>query len=344
MVDNIVIKPPNDVMCEERTMMKQRRLGTAGPLVSAIGLGCMGMSEFYGATDDAESRAVLDRAGELGVNFLDTADMYGPWHNEELIGRAIAGRRAEVVLATKFGIDRTVEPGKKNVNNRPEYARRSCEASLRRLGVDYIDLYYLHRRDPEVPIEDVVGAMGELVAEGKVGYLGLSEVGADTLRRAHAVHPITALQSEYSLFTRGLEAEILSAARDLGVTLVAYSPLSRGLLTTATKPAVEAGDFRGTLPRFQGKNGEHNQTLAAKVAEMAAGMGCTPAQLALAWVLAQGEDIVPIPGTKRLRYLEENVAATEITLTSDQLAALDRAVPADAVRGDRYGRMVYLEA
>jgi aryl-alcohol dehydrogenase-like predicted oxidoreductase len=328
----------------EDELVEQRNVGTAGLQVSAMGLGCMGMSEYYGPTDDTESLAVLDRALELGVNFLDTADMYGPWHNEELVARAIAGRREQFVVATKFGIDRTVPAGQKNVNNSPEYARKSCEESLRRLGVEQIDLYYLHRRDPEVPIEDTVGAMAELVAEGKVAHLGLSEVGAETLRKAGAVHPIAALQSEYSLFTRGIEAEILPVARELGTTLVAYSPLSRGLLVGLTGDQVAEGDFRATLPRFRGEDGKHNAALVARVVQLAGDIGCTPAQVALAWMLNRHPDVVPIPGTKRLRYLEENVAAATIELTDDQLSALEAAIPAEDVRGPRYERLVYLES
>jgi aryl-alcohol dehydrogenase-like predicted oxidoreductase len=324
--------------------VEKRALGRSGLEVSAIGLGCMGMSEFYGTTDDAESFAVLDRALELGINFLDTADMYGPWHNEELLGRFLVGRRDEVVLATKFGIDRTVEAGRKNVNNSPEYARASCDASLRRLGVDHIDLYYLHRRDPEVPIEETVGAMAELVAAGKVGHLGLSEVNADTLRRAHGVHPIAALQSEYSLFTRGVEAEILPAARELGTTLVAYSPLSRGLLAGSGIDGFAPDDFRSSLPRFRGEAGQANEHLAARARAIADEIGCTAAQLALAWILSRHDDVVPIPGTKRLRYLEENAAAARIRLTGDQLALLDQQIPIDAVRGTRYESSRYLDA
>lgn len=324
--------------------MEMRMLGRTGVEVSAIGLGCMGMSEFYGPVDDATSLAVIDRALELGVNLLDTADMYGPWTNEELVGRAIAGRRDTVVLATKFGIDRTVEPGQKNVKNSPEYARAACDASLRRLGVDHIDLYYLHRRDPEVPIEETVGGMAELVQAGKVRYLGLSEVSAETLRRAHAVNPITALQSEYSLFTRGIEMEILPASRELGITLVAYSPLSRGLLAGYRDETIPADDFRAELPRFTGEDRKHNEALAARVAEMAERIGCTQAQLSLAWLLSKHPDVVPIPGTKRLRYLEEKVAAVAVRLSAAQVDELDHAVPPAAVRGSRYARSAYLEA
>ncbi|TDD47841.1 aldo/keto reductase [Nonomuraea terrae] len=323
--------------------MRKRTLGTDGLRVSALGLGCMGMSDFYGQGDDQESVAVIRRALDLGIDFLDTADMYGNGTNEELVGRAIKGRRDEVVLATKFGIKR--EGGTRTIENSPDYIRAACDASLRRLGVDHVDLYYLHRRNPGVPIEESVGAMAELVEQGKVRYLGLSEVSAGTLREAHAVHPITALQSEYSLFTRGLEAEILPAARELGIGLVAYSPISRGLLTGALPPPEELpeGDFRRSLPRVTGENAAHNRALVAEVQRIAEAAGVTTAQLALAWVLAQGDDIVPIPGTKRLKYLEENAAAADVTLTPEQLAALAEAVPPDAVRGDRYASMADVE-
>ncbi|MFF4992386.1 aldo/keto reductase [Streptosporangium saharense] len=324
--------------------MNRRRLGRGGPEVSAIGLGCMGMSEFYGQADDSASIAVIHRALDLGVDFLDTADMYGRGHNEELVGRAIRDRRDEVVLATKFGIVRG-EGEERGVDGSPGYVRQAAEASLRRLGVDHIDLYYLHRRDPQVPIEETVGAMAELVAQGKIGAIGLSEVSAETLRKAHATHPVTALQSEYSLFTRGLEAEILPTARELGVALVAYSPISRGLLggTLGTGDRLPDDDFRRNLPRFAGENGSHNEELVTEVRGIAEEVGCTPAQLALAWLLTRGEDVVPIPGTKRLRYLEENTAAADVTLTADQLAALDAAVPPDSVRGDRYASMALIE-
>ncbi|MCG5212642.1 aldo/keto reductase [Streptosporangium sp. KLBMP 9127] len=325
--------------------MIKRRLGDGGPEVSAIGLGCMGMSEFYGATDEAESIAVIHRALDLGVDFLDTADMYGRGRNEELVGRAVKGRRDEVVLATKFGIVRSDDPTARAVNGRPEYVRQACDASLQRLGVDHIDLYYLHRRDPEVAIEETVGAMAGLVAAGKVRHLGLSEVSADTLRKGHATHPIAALQSEYSLFTRGLEEDILPAARELGIALVAYSPISRGLLT-GTLGAVEDipdDDFRKHMPRMQAEHAEHNLALVAAVGAIAEEAGCTPAQLALAWLLTRGEDVIPIPGTKRLRYLEENSAAADVTLTPAQLDALERAVPAGAVQGARYPDMSSVE-
>ncbi|MFG1614466.1 aldo/keto reductase [Nonomuraea wenchangensis] len=323
--------------------MKKRTLGAGGPQVSALGLGCMGMSEFYGPADDSESIAVIHRALDLGITFLDTADMYGRGANEELVGRAVKDRRDEVVLATKFGIKRDGDT--RTIENSPDYIRAACDASLRRLGVDHIDLYYMHRRNPEVPIEESVGAMAELVREGKVRHLGLSEVSAPTLRAAAAVHPIAALQSEYSLFTRDLEAEILPAARELGVALVAYSPISRGLLTGAppTSGELAPDDFRRTFPRTSGENAEHNARLVAEVKRIADAAGVTVAQLALAWVLAQGEDVVPIPGTKRLKYLEENAAAADITLTAEQLDALAAAVPADAVAGQRYASMADVE-
>ncbi|WP_068926044.1 aldo/keto reductase [Planobispora rosea] len=326
--------------------MNKRRLGNGGPEVSALGLGCMGMSEFYGPTDEAESIRVIHRALELGIDFLDTADMYGKGHNEQLVGRAIADRRDRVVLATKFGIVRGDDPAARAIDGSPEYVRKACDASLRRLGVDHIDLYYMHRRDPRVPIEETVGAMAELVAAGKVGHLGLSEVNAESLRRAQAVHPIAALQSEYSLFARDIEEEILPAARELGIALVAYSPISRGLLGGALPPADEmpADDFRKYLPRFAGENAAHNEALVAGVRKIADEAGCTPAQLALAWALSRGEDVIPIPGTKRLRYLEENTAAGAVVLTSDQLAALEAAVPGGAVHGDRYPDMSSIES
>ncbi|MFG6197171.1 aldo/keto reductase [Nonomuraea sp. JJY05] len=324
--------------------MKKRTLGNGGPQVSALGLGCMGMSDFYGPGDEKESIAVIHRALDLGMNFLDTADMYGLGANEELVGRAVKDRRDEVVLATKFGVKR--DGGTRSIENSPEYVRAACDASLRRLGVDHIDLYYMHRRNRSVPVEESVGAMAELVEQGKVRHLGLSEVSADTLRTASAVHPIAALQSEYSLFTRGLEAEILPAARELGVALVAYSPISRGFLSGALPPAEELpeDDVRRWMPRLAGENAERNAALVAEVRKIADAAGITAAQLALAWVLAQGDDVVPIPGTKRLTYLEENAAAADITLTADQLAALARAVPADAVAGTRYPDMSEIEA
>jgi aryl-alcohol dehydrogenase-like predicted oxidoreductase len=317
--------------------MHERTLGRHTPLtVSALGLGCMGMSEFYGATDEAESIVTIQRAVELGVTFFDTADMYGPYINEELVGRALAGQRDDVVIATKFGIVR--EDGARRVDSSGAYAKQAVEASLRRLGTDHIDLYFMHRRNPDVPIEETVGALAELVVEGKIRHIGLSEVSADTLRAACAVHPITALQSEWSLFTRGIEAQIVPTARELGVGIVPYSPIGRGFLTgryTSVDDLAE-DDFRRYQPRFQGDNLEANVRLVARVRELADEAGCTPAQLALAWLLHQGEDVVPIPGTKRVTYLEENVAATDIALTDEQLAALDAAMPAGAAAGDRY--------
>jgi aryl-alcohol dehydrogenase-like predicted oxidoreductase len=322
--------------------MEHRKLGTQGLEVSAEGLGCMGMSEFYGEGDEAESLATIQLALDLGITLLDTADMYGPHTNEQLVGRAIAERRDEVVLATKFGIVRDPEdPRRRGVNGRPEYVHRSCEGSLRRLGVDHIDLYYQHRVDPDVPIEETVGAMAELVQEGKVRYLGLSEASAATIRRAQAVHPISALQSEYSLWTRDLEDEVLPTIRELGIGLVAYSPLGRGFLTGAiTKPEDFAeNDFRRNNPRFQGENFQRNLDLVERVKALASKHNCTPGQLALAWVLHQGQDIVPIPGTKRRRYLEENAEATEITLSPEDLAEIDEAAPAGVAAGDRYADM-----
>ncbi|MBL8258724.1 MAG: aldo/keto reductase [Candidatus Competibacteraceae bacterium] len=319
--------------------MKTRRLGRQGPEVSAIGLGCMGMSEFYGSHDDAESSATLHRALELGVTFLDTADIYGPHTNEELVGRAIRDRRDRVFLATKFGIVRDPnDPGKRGVSGRPEYVRACCEASLRRLGVDVIDLYYQHRVDPATPIEETVGAMADLVKAGKVRYLGLSEASAKTLARACAVHPIAALQTEYSLWTRDPEAEILAACRRLGVSFVAYSPLGRGFLTGAIqKPEdFEEDDFRRFNPRFQGENFARNLVLVERLKQLAERKGCEPSQLALAWVLAQGEDIVPIPGTKRRRYLEENVAAVDLSFNDAELAEINSVFPPDAAAGLRY--------
>ncbi|MGW4641575.1 aldo/keto reductase [Sphaerisporangium sp. NPDC004334] len=317
--------------------MKQRTLGRS-LTVSALGLGCMGMSEFYGQGDDGESTATLHRALDLGVTFLDTADIYGPFTNERLVGAAIAGRRDQVVLATKFGIERRPDGTRVGVNGHPDYLRKACDASLQRLGVDHIDLYYQHRVDPSVPIEDTWGAMAELVAAGKVGHLGISEAAPDVVRRAHAVHPITAGQYEYSLFTRDIEDELLPLFRELGIGLVAYSPLGRGFLTGAITSTDQLGpqDFRASNPRFQGENFTANRALAAGVEQIARDKGVTPAQLALAWVLVQGEDVVPIPGTKRRAYLEQNVAALDIALTREELALLEKAAPKGAAAGARY--------
>jgi len=317
--------------------MDHRTLGRDGLDVSALGLGCMGMSEFYGPADDEESVRTIHRALSLGVTLLDTADMYGPHTNEQLVGAAIADRREEVVLATKFGIVRE-EGQPRRIDSSPEYARRACEASLRRLAVDHIDLYYMHRRNPDVPIEETVGSMAELVDEGKVRHLGLSEVNAATLRKACAVHPIAALQSEWSLWTRGIEDEIVPAARELGVGIVPYSPVGRGFLTGryASVDDLCADDFRRHNPRFQGDNLEANLRLVARVREVADDVGCTPVQLALAWLLHQGDDVVPIPGTKRVKYVEENAEAAEVDLTADHLAALDEAMPAGVAAGERY--------
>jgi len=319
--------------------MKMRQLGAYGPLVSALGLGCMGMSEFYGTGDDPESFATIHRALDLGVNFLDTADMYGPFKNEILVGKAIEGRRDHVILATKFGIVRDPSnPAARVVNGRPEYVRRACDQSLKRLGVAYIDLYYQHRVDPNVPIEETVGAMAELVQEGKVRYLGLSEAGPDTLERASKIHHITALQSEYSLWSRDPEDGIFDACRRLGIGFVAYSPLGRGFLSGQLKTSedLEAGDQRRNWPRFQGENFRKNLDLVQRVEEIAREKKCTSSQLALAWVLARGEDIVPIPGTKRVRYLEEDVAALAVTLMPEDLRRLEEVFPYGAAAGTRY--------
>jgi aryl-alcohol dehydrogenase-like predicted oxidoreductase len=323
--------------------MNRRNLGSEGLVVSALGLGCMGMSEFYGTGDEDESIATIHRAIELGIDFLDTADMYGPFTNERLVGKAIQGRRAEVVLATKFGNERREDGSRVGINGRPEYVRRACDASLQRLGVDTIDLYYQHRVDPEVPIEDTVGAMKELVEAGKVRYLGLSEAAPETIRRAHAVHPISALQSEYSLFTRELEDEVLPTLRELGIGFVAYSPLGRGFLTGAWKSMddLPEDDTRaGRFPRFSEENFRQNLELAERVREIAAEKGATPGQLALAWLLARGEDIVPIPGTKRRTYLEENAGAVDITLTREDLRRIEEAIPRGSAAGERYSEQM----
>ncbi len=319
--------------------MKTRKLGKSGLVVSTVGLGCMGMSEFYGAPNDAESIATIHRALDLGVTLLDTADVYGPYLNEELVGRALHGRRERPLIATKFGIVRDPKnPHLRGVSGKPAYVRSSCEASLRRLQVDVIDLYYQHRVDPDTPIEETVGAMAQLVQEGKVRFLGLSEAGPQTLRRAHAVHPITALQNEYSLWTRDPEDTMLPTCRELGVGLVAYSPLGRGFLTGRFKKFEDlpADDYRRFSPRFQGENFQRNLDLLKRIEELAAKKHCTPSQLALAWVLAQGKDIVPIPGTKQRKYLEENVAAAEIELTGKELTQIAKVASVGVAAGPRY--------
>jgi len=320
--------------------MKTRRLGTQGLEVGAIGLGCMGMSDFYGPRDEAEGIATIHRALDLGVTMLDTADVYGPHTNEELVGRALRGRRREaVVVATKFGIVRGSDPLARGANGRPEYVRASCDASLERLGLETIDLYYQHRVDSKTPIEETVGAMAELVRAGKVRFLGLSEASPATIRRAHAVHPISALESEYSLFTRDHEAGALAACRDLGIGFVAYSPLGRGLLTGRFRSPADlaADDWRHQSSRFQAGNIEANVALARPVFEMAEAKGCTPPQIALAWVLAKGDDVVPIPGTKRQAYLEQNLAALDVRLSDEDVARLAALFPPGTVRGERYG-------
>jgi aryl-alcohol dehydrogenase-like predicted oxidoreductase len=319
--------------------MKQRKLGRQGPWVSAMGLGCMGMSEFYGQEDEKESVATLHLALDLGVNFFDTADIYGPYRNEILVGRALKERRKEIILATKFGIVRDPnDPTARGVNGRPEYVRSACEASLRRLGVETIDLYYQHRVDPHTPIEETVGAMARLVEEGKVRFLGLSEAAEQTIRRAYSVHPITALQTEYSLWTRDPEEGILQTCRELGIAFVAYSPLGRGFLTGSFRRREDLApdDFRRTAPRFLEENFQRNLNLVERVREIAAHKECTPAQLALAWLLARGEDIIPIPGTKRRSYLEEDLGALELQMTAPDLQRIEDLIPAGAAAGQRY--------
>lgn len=318
--------------------MHTRELGKSGLPVSALGLGCMGMSDFYGPSDEAKSLETLQRAIDIGITFWDTSDMYGMGHNERLIGRALQGKRDAVVLATKFGVVRGADGSVLGVNGRPEYVRKACDASLKRLGVDHIDLYYQHRVDLKVPIEETVGAMAELVQEGKVRHLGLSEAAAGTVRRAVAVHPITALQTEYSLWSRDIEDEILGTCRELGVGFVAYSPLGRGFLTGKIQKLddLDVHDWRRMNPRFQGENLEKNLRLAERIREIAGEKGCTPAQLALAWVLAQGRDVVPIPGTRSVQRLEENAAASQVALSADDLAQIEEALPRSLVAGLRY--------
>lgn len=321
--------------------MEQKQLGSQGLKVSRIGLGCMGMSEFYGSIDEKEAINTIHRALDLGVNFLDTADMYGPFTNEKLVGKAIRNRRNEVVLATKFGNERNENGDFLGVNGKPEYVRKSCDNSLRRLGVDHIDLYYLHRVDTEVPIEATIGVMGELMDQGKVRFIGVSEAAPQTIRRAHAERPLSAIQTEYSLWTRTTEEEIIPTVRELGIGYVSYSPLGRGFLTGRFKSQddFEEGDYRTYNPRFQGENFEKNKRIVKKAEEIAENKGVTPAQVALAWVMSKGEDIIPIPGTKHVKYLEENVKAAEVVLSDSEIEKLEQAAPIGETSGDRYPDM-----
>jgi aryl-alcohol dehydrogenase-like predicted oxidoreductase len=321
--------------------MEQRKLGSQGLMVSALGLGCMGMSEFYGSATEAQALATIHRAFDLGITFLDTADMYGPFTNEKLVGKAVRGRRSSVVVATKFSIMRGEDGSRLGINGRPEYVRKACDASLQRLGIDEIDLYYQHRVDPQTPIEDTVGALADLVGAGKIRYVGLSEAAPATIRRAHAVHPITALQTEYSLWSRDPEDEILPTTRELGIGFVPYSPLGRGFLTGRfrTIEDLDPDDFRRQSPRFQGENFKRNLQVVERIEELAKRRGATPSQLALAWVLHRGDDMVPIPGTKHVKYLEENVRALQIDLSAEDLRRIDDIAPKGVAAGERYADM-----